>query len=133
MSIAFLYTNFIAAFCENVIFKKSFQTLQGCAKLPISYHQWITCHFNYWHTLTLLFYVCIGLHSEIVETNFVVSRFSDIRKETTSILVVPTRNDQERPETTYTSSFLCKCASLASSNYCYTLLAQIAINFILTT
>ena len=96
MSIAFLYTNFIAAFCENVIFKKSFQTLQGCAKLPISYHQRITCHFNYWHTLTLLFYVCIGLHSEIVETNFVVSRFSDIRKETTSFLVVPTRNDQER-------------------------------------
>ena len=29
------------------------------------------------------------LHAEIVETTFVVSRFSDIRKETTSFLVVP--------------------------------------------
>ena len=56
--------------------------------------------------------------AEIVEMTFVVSRFSDIRKEMTSFLVVPkknaqekrsfsvgsdnytTRNDQERPETT---------------------------------
>ena len=40
-----------------------------------------------------------GLHtflSEIVETTFVISHFSDIRKETTSFLVIPKRNDQER-------------------------------------
>ena len=55
-----------------------------------------------------------GLNAEIVETNFVVSCFSGIRKETTSFLVVhkkTTRNDarlvldltihdQERPGTT---------------------------------
>ena len=32
----------------------------------------------------------------IVETTFVVSRFSDIRKETTSFLVVPKKSNQER-------------------------------------
>ena len=53
------------------------------------------------------------LRAEIVETTFVVSRFSDIRKEMTLFLVVPkkttrndarlvsdlTINDQEGPET----------------------------------
>ena len=34
--------------------------------------------------------------AEIVETTFVVSRFSDLQKETTSFLVVPKKNDQER-------------------------------------
>ena len=36
------------------------------------------------------------LLTEIVETTFVVSHFSDIRKETTSFLVVPKKPDQER-------------------------------------
>ena len=36
------------------------------------------------------------LLTEIVETTFVVSHFSDIRKETTSFLVLPKRNEQER-------------------------------------
>ena len=36
------------------------------------------------------------MEAEIVETTFVVSRFSDIRKETTSFLVVPKKTDQER-------------------------------------
>ena len=36
------------------------------------------------------------LKAEIVEMTFVVSRFSDIWKETTSFLVVPKKNDQER-------------------------------------
>ena len=34
-----------------------------------------------------------GLEAEIVETTFVISRFSDIRKETTLFLVLPKRND----------------------------------------
>ena len=34
--------------------------------------------------------------AEIVETTFVVSRFSDIQKETTLFLVEPQKNDQER-------------------------------------
>ena len=41
-------------------------------------------------------YYTLDLQAEIVEMTFVVSRFSDIRKETTSFLVVPkkqTRND----------------------------------------
>ena len=36
------------------------------------------------------------INAEIVEMTFVVSRFSDIRKETTSFLVVSKRNDQKR-------------------------------------
>ena len=36
------------------------------------------------------------LWAEIVETTFVVSRFSDIRKEMTSFLAVPKKTDQER-------------------------------------
>ena len=36
------------------------------------------------------------LGAEIVETTFVVSRFSIIRKEMTLFLVVPKKNDQER-------------------------------------
>ena len=36
------------------------------------------------------------MEAEIVETTFVFSRFSDIRKETTSFLVVPQKTDQER-------------------------------------
>ena len=35
-------------------------------------------------------------NAEIVETTLVVSHFSDIRKETTSFLVVPQKNDKER-------------------------------------
>ena len=38
----------------------------------------------------------IRLEAEIVETTFVVSRFSDIRKETTSFLVVSKKTDQDR-------------------------------------
>ena len=34
-------------------------------------------------------------NAEIVETTFVVSFFSDIRRETTWFLVVPKRNNQE--------------------------------------
>ena len=34
--------------------------------------------------------------AEIVETTFVVASFTDVRKETTSFLVVPKRNDQKR-------------------------------------
>ena len=37
-----------------------------------------------------------NLEPEIVETTFVISRFSDIRKETTLFLVVPKKPDQER-------------------------------------
>ena len=37
-----------------------------------------------------------GVWAEIVETTFVVSHFSDIRKEMTSFLVVPKKPDQER-------------------------------------
>ena len=37
-----------------------------------------------------------GFGAEIVEITFVVSRFSDIQKETTLFLVVPKKTDQER-------------------------------------
>ena len=36
------------------------------------------------------------MKAEIVETIFVLSRFSDIRKETTSFLVIPKRNNQKQ-------------------------------------
>ena len=36
------------------------------------------------------------LQAEKVETTFVVSRFSDIQKETTSFLVVPKKTNQEQ-------------------------------------
>ena len=69
--------------------------------------------------ITSVIYELCCLWADIVETTFVVSRFSDIRKETTSFLAVPkknrndarlvsdlkstqpgmTRNDQERPGT----------------------------------
>ena len=47
-------------------------------------------------TLIFINWPALQLQAEIVETTFVVSRFSDIRKETTSFLVVSkktTRND----------------------------------------
>ena len=47
-------------------------------------------------TLIFINWPALQLQAEIVEKTFVISRFSDIRKETTLFLVVPkkpTRND----------------------------------------
>ena len=47
-------------------------------------------------TLIFINWPALQLQAEIVEKTFVISRFSDIRKETTLFLVIPKRNDQKR-------------------------------------
>ena len=78
----FWMLNFKLIFCANY-----FQTA-------------LKSHLDQFHK-NLAFFMEIALSNyalppEIVEKTFVVSRFSDIRKETTLFLVVPKRKDQER-------------------------------------